>query len=201
MVSITKDNTKEPLFNGSIFLSLHFLESKLDGERGENMRTKAIESNALNAVLWALMPENRLVCLVALCTGLRITDVLNIKTEQMEKGTFTVQEKKTGKRKRVTIPRKIQENCLRKSGSIYVFPSRLSGRRPRTRQAVWKDLKRVSQALRLTGQVAPHSLRKTYARTLQAEGFTLSQIQRALNHSDTAVTLLYTMADELTFRE
>lgn len=164
------------------------------------MRTKAIDTNVLGSILWALTPVNRLVCLVALCTGLRISDVLNIKTEQMEKGTFTVQEQKTGKRKRVSIPCKIQADCLRKSGSIYVFPSRLNGRKPRTRQAVWKDLKRVSKALRLTGRVAPHSLRKTYARSLLKEGFTMSQIQRALNHSDTAVTYLYAMADELTMR-
>ena len=147
------------------------------------------------------MRPNRLACLVSMCTGLRISDVLNLRTEQLQKERFSVVEQKTGKRKFVRLPEKLRIDCLRISGDIFVFPHRLNKWKHRTRQAVWKDLKRVSQIFRLRGAIAPHSMRKTYARTLRAEGFSLAQIQKALNHSDPTVTALYAYADELTLRE
>lgn len=43
-------------------------------------------------------------------------------------------------------------------------------------------------------------MRKTYAKSLMRKGFTLSQVQKALNHSDPSVTALYAYADELAFK-
>lgn len=163
------------------------------------MKTKAIKEDSLNAVLRLLMPQNRLACLVALATGLRITDVLSLKTEQLRKERFTVFESKTGKKKMVRIPKQIRAKVIAQSGKIYAFENRLSPYKPRTRGAVWKDLNRVSKLLHLKG-IAPHSMRKTYARTLRAEGLTETEIQKALNHSSPVITRIYTMADEVGLR-
>ncbi|MBQ8837658.1 MAG: tyrosine-type recombinase/integrase [Clostridia bacterium] len=160
------------------------------------MRTDALEKDAMDLILALLTPTNCLVCEVAFCTGLRLTDVLSIKTEQLAR-SFTVQEQKTGKRKRVYLPKNVYEKCLEMCGKTYLFPNRLNGRKHRTRQAVWKDIKRVGDMLKLKGNVAPHSLRKSYARSLHRKGWTDAQIQKALNHSDVAVTLLYAYANEV----
>lgn len=148
----------------------------------------------------ALTPQNRTACLVALCTGLRISDVLSLKTCCLEKEKFTVVEQKTGKRRVIRLPEKLRRDCLKISGHIFIFPHRLNKWKPRTRQAVWKDLQTVKKAFKLKGTLGSHSMRKTYAKSLSAEGFTLSQIQKALNHTDPAITLLYSCADELGFR-
>lgn len=163
------------------------------------MKTKAIEQDSLNAVLRLLTPPNRRACLVALCTGLRIDDVLNIKTEQLNKEKFTVREFKTGKNKTCRIPQQLRVQLIKQAGHIYVFEGRCSGKKHRTRQAVWKDLHRVAKMLKING-IAPHSMRKTYARGLRAQGFTEAQIQKALNHSSPYITLLYSMADEVGLR-
>lgn len=163
------------------------------------MRTKAIERDSLNAILRLLTPENRLVCLVALYTGLRISDVLSIKTEQLEKTRFVIHEAKTGKRRTVRLSRALRDRMRTAAGRWYVFPNRLDGRKHRTRQAVWKDLNRVAKLFKLQG-LAPHSLRKTYARGLRAEGFSEAAVQRALNHSCPEITRLYTLADELALK-
>lgn len=160
------------------------------------MKTNAIKADSLNAVLRLLTPANRLVCLVALATGLRVADVLNIKTENLNKEKFTVTEFKTGKHKTIRLPQALRNRVARQAGHVYAFEGRLSGRKPRTRQAVWKDLHRVAGLLRLRG-VAPHSMRKSYARGLRAEGFTEAQIQKALNHTSPYITYLYSMADEV----
>ena len=132
---------------------------------------------------------------------MRISDVLSLKTEQLQKERFTVTEQKTGKTRRLRLPEKLRRDCLKISGDIFIFPHRTNKWKHRTRQAVWKDLRKASTMLRLKGNASPHSLRKTYARTLRKEGFSLSQIQKALNHSDPTLTVIYALADELAMRE
>ena len=163
------------------------------------MRTKAIEADSLNAILRLLTPTNRLVCLVAIATGLRISDVLSIKTGQLQKDRFTVFESKTGKKKTVRITKALRARVAAQAGKIYAFENRLTPFKHRSRTTLWKDLHRVAEAFKLKG-LAPHSLRKTYARTLRAEGLTDAEIQRAMNHSRETITRIYSMADELGLR-
>lgn len=159
-------------------------------------RSQWVSDDTMRCILTALMPANRLALLVSLSTGLRIGDVLALKTHQVERGDFSVREQKTGKRKRVHLGKTLQTDLLRQSGRIYVFEGRTSQFRHRTRQAVYKDLARVATAFRLKG-VSPHSCRKCYAvRNLHVYG-DLRKVKKLLNHSDEAVTVLYAMADEL----
>lgn len=144
-------------------------------------------------VLAALTPENRLVMRVALHTGLRVSDVLALKTEQL-KPHFWVTEKKTGKRRQVGLPEPLLSDLKKSAGREWVFPGR-SGKKPRTRQAVWKDVKRAAKAFRLNANIAPHSARKVYGAELMERYGDLDKVRRALNHSDESVTIIYAMAD------
>ena len=156
----------------------------------------------LGHLLAALTPHNRLAVEVSLATGLRISDVLGIKVEAVRngKGRFTVRELKTGKTRRVTLSGELLERCLSLSGRVYVFEHRLDWKRPRTRQSVWKDVKRVARLFRVKCNLAPHTARKTYAVGLYKRSGDLARVQRLLNHSSEAVTVLYALADELTAR-
>lgn len=164
------------------------------------MRSDWVFSEELEHLLAALMPQNRLACRVSLRTGLRIGDVLSLRTEQVRKARFTVQEQKTGKRRSVTLPQKLVDELLCWAGEIYVFPGRLNGRKHRTRQAVWKDLRRVAAAFRLKEHLSPHTMRKSYAVDEYHRTADLKRVQRLLNHDNEAVTVLYAFADELTRR-
>lgn len=165
------------------------------------MRSEYLLSEDVRHVLAALMPANRIACEIALRTGLRIGDVLLLKREQLSKRRFTVQEQKTGKRRVVTLPDGLRERALAQSGAIYVFPGRKDGRVPRTRQAVYKDLKRAARAFRVDVQLSPHSLRKVYAvEQMRKSGGDLKKVQKLLNHDDPAVTAIYALSDELTKR-
>lgn len=147
-------------------------------------------------LLAALMPQNRLALEVSLATGLRIGDVLVLKVEDVRKGRWTVQEHKTGKRKVIKLNKTLQAACLAIAGPIYVFTGRLDGRQHRTRQAVWKDLKRVAALFHLKVNLAPHSMRKIYAVEQYHKSGDLKRVQKLLNHENEAVTMLYAMADE-----
>lgn len=160
------------------------------------MRTEYIFNDELEHVLALLMPSNRLACQLALKAGLRIGDVLSIKTADL-KQRMSIKEKKTGKTRRISMSKDLLLKLQAHAGLLYVFPSR-SGESHRTRQAVWKDLKRAQEALRLPGNIGTHTMRKVYAVRLMKRYGSIKKVMDALNHDNETTTLLYAMADLLT---
>lgn len=69
------------------------------------MRSSYVEPGPLGLVLAALQPTNRLVFEVMLVTGLRVGDVLNLRTEQVQRQRFTVREAKRAKLGGCTYPK------------------------------------------------------------------------------------------------
>ena len=159
------------------------------------MTTEYLLRREMGHVLAALTPSNRIVCEVCLHTGLRVGDVLAIKTADIKR-QFWVTEAKTGKKRRVNLPDELVEKIRAQAGETWAFPGRKEGSH-RTRQAVWADVKRAAKAFRLKQNVAPHSFRKVYAVELMRKCGDAKRVQRALNHSDQATTMIYIMAAEL----
>lgn len=165
------------------------------------MRSRWIDADALALVLAALMPENALACEVSLRYGLRIGDVLALKSEDVKKGRFSIIEEKTGKRRRLTLCPEMQARLLRYAGRLYVFPHRTDWKRHRTRQAVYKDIRRAADAFRLGGGISPHTMRKAYAVDAYRRTGSLDRVRRLLLHDDEAVTMIYALADNLAVKQ
>lgn len=142
----------------------------------------------------ALTRENALVLRVCLHTGLRISDVLELRPDQL-KPHFWVKEMKTGKSKQVGLPGPLLADLQSVAGENWVFPGR-NPEKHRTRQAVWKDVKRAARAFRIKQNAAPHSARKVYAVELLRKYGDFERVRRALNHSSDSVTLIYALADQ-----
>ena len=159
------------------------------------MRSEWVSKGEVEHILAALSPQNRLACEISMITGFRINDVLALKPEQVKKQRFSIKEQKTGKTRTVRLPKEIVDRCLACSGQHYVFEGRLNGKEHRTRQAVFKDLRRVAKAFRVKENLTPHSMRKVYAVEEYAKHGDLKKVQRLLNHSSEAVTMLYAMAN------
>ena len=157
------------------------------------MTTDYLLHRDVDEVLAMLMPGNALVMRVALHTGLRVGDVLALRTEQLAP-RFWVTESKTGKRRQIGLPEPLLSDLKSHAGEKWVFPGR-NPEKHHTRQAVWKDVKRAATAFRLRQNVAPHSARKVYAVDLLKKYGDIAKVKKALNHSSEAVTLIYAMAD------
>lgn len=157
------------------------------------MKTEYLLQKEVDGVLAMLTPDNARVMRVALHTGLRVSDVLDLRTAQLAP-RFWVTEKKTGKRRQVGLPEPLLSDLKNGAGTVWVFPGRVPGKR-RTRQAVWKDVKRAARALRLPQNVGPHSARKVYAVDLLERYGDIERVKRALNHSSESVTMIYALAD------
>lgn len=158
------------------------------------MTTDYLLHREVDEVLAMLMPGNALVMRVALHTGLRVGDVLSLKTDQLAP-RFWVTESKTGKRKQIGLPEPLLSDLKKCAGDLWVFPGK-DPKNHRTRQAVWKDVKRAAKALRLPQNAAPHSARKVYSVELLAKYGDIKRVQRALNHSSESVTMIYALADK-----
>lgn len=165
------------------------------------MRSDWLHTESLRHILAALTFENRLAIETSLATGLRIGDVLALKSSCLLKERFTIREEKTGKSRRIRLPQGLRDELLHIAGRFYVFEHRLDPRRHRTRQAVWKDMHRACELFRIKHLVVtPHSARKVYAVSKYQNGYSLKKVQQLLNHTDEAVTMLYAMADTITER-
>lgn len=159
------------------------------------MTTEYLLRREMEHVLAALTPSNRLVCRVCLQTGLRVGDVVALRTDQLGR-QFWITEAKTRKRRRVNLPGDLLDQIRAQAGKVWAFPGRDPAKH-RTRQAVWADVKRAAKAFRIKQNVAPHSFRKVYAVELLRRCGDVKRVQRALNHSDCATTMVYVMAAEL----
>lgn len=163
-------------------------------------RTQWVSDDVMSHILAALTPNNRLAIITSLLTGLRIGDVLSLRTSDLSHERFTVTEQKTLKKRQIRLPCKLRDELLKICGKIYVFEHRTDPRRHRSRQAVYKDIRRAAKAFRVKALVAPHSARKVYAVKEYKKDFNMRRVQKLLNHSDEAVTMIYALADELSVR-
>lgn len=178
-------------------------------------KTEYLLNREVERVLAALTPVNALVMRVMLHTGLRVGDALNLTFPLREQMWIT--EQKTGKRRHIGLPRPLIDEIGRQAryyipqhlrryinaepprgmAPLWAFPSPRDHTRHRTRQAVWKDVKRAARAFRLPANAGTHSARKIYAVGLLRKYGDLERVRRALNHSDDSVTAIYAMADRL----
>lgn len=163
------------------------------------MTTEYLYQQEVDRVLSALMPQNQLIVKVMLQTGMRLSDALQMPIEGLSTSGWYV-EGKTGKKRRYGLPRPLLEAIKEQAGPEWAFPGRKPGTH-KTRQAVWRDIKRAAVAFRLPQNVGAHSMRKVYAVRLMQKYGKLEKVQRNLNHASGSVTAIYAMADILLDRK
>ena len=160
------------------------------------MRTYYLNPVVYNKLYACMQYPNALALRVSLETGLRIDDVLSLTVKQLDKRTLYGVAKKTKKAFKKTISQDLANRLRQIQGEFYIFEGRLNARKHRTRQAVWKDVKKASRVLHINGNIAPHSARKTYGVEKFKEAG-IGTVQRELQHNDVSTTVLYAFADYL----
>lgn len=160
------------------------------------MRTDYIKPSIYKEVYQLMQYENALALRCSLETGLRIGDVLKMRPADIQGRTITYTAQKTGKAGKKVVSADLAKRLKQIAGKKYVFTGRF-GDKPRTRQTVWKDVKKASKELKIQGNLSCHSARKTYAvEEFHNEG--LTKTQKELQHNRLDTTMLYAYSDMLT---
>lgn len=157
------------------------------------MRSRYIEQGEIDRLKAVCSDEAFLPLLVSLETGLRVGDVVALRCTCVKADGIHYKAQKTGKRGIAPISDRLRQQ-LNKRGK-WVFPSPKDDSKHLTRQAVWARIKRAgrSAGIDLDG-LSPHTMRKVFAVELYREkGF--KEVQRALQHNNTATTEIYSFAD------
>lgn len=143
--------------------------------------------------------ENSLALRTCLETGWRVDDVLHLKTADLRGRTLSCVAMKTGKPDSKVISADLAKRLKQIANNGRLFDGRF-GDKPRTRQAVWRDVKKAAKRLKLDGNIAPHSARKTYA----VEDFKdngLATTMKDLQHDRVSTTLIYAFADLIDYKQ
>lgn len=166
------------------------------------MRTDYIEPELYKLIFMHMSYDNALALEVSLATGMRIGDVLKIRPSDIQSDGIHFVAEKTGKTGLAPVDRRLSEKLRKNGNRWFCFPHRDQPRsKHRTRQAVWKDVKRAADIVRASGliddqNVAPHSGRKTFAVVDKAR-YGAAHAQAALQHSNRCTTEIYTESDRL----
>lgn len=156
-------------------------------------RTSYLNPQLYNKLYAVMQYDNALALRTCLETGWRVDDVLHLKTSDLTGRTLRCVAQKTGKPDRKVISADLAKRLKQVANNGRLFDGRF-GNKPRTRQTVWRDVKKAAKLLNLDGNIAPHSARKTYA----VEDFKdngLAVTMRDLQHDRVSTTLIYAFAD------
>lgn len=138
-------------------------------------------------------------------TGLRISDILTVKVQDvLDKDHFYIVEQKTKRakqrskkytvRKRIPIIKKLQRlinnYCEGLRGTDYLFKSRQGKNRPITRVRAYDILREAARHCDLT-EIGTHTLRKTFGYLVYQNDKDVALLQDIFNHSAPYITLKY----------
>jgi len=157
---------------------------------------------AAPAVSDPLGNRDRTMLEVLYATGLRVSELVNLRYSQVNLNQGVIRILGKGNRERL-IPlgeeavRWLNEFTRTARGEIllerqtdYLFPTRRGDRM--TRQAFWHIIKRYARKAGVDRELSPHTLRHAFATHLLNHGADLRVVQMLLGHSDLSTTQIYT---------
>lgn len=169
---------------------------------------KSLTEEEVDALLGApvisdpLGHRDRTMLEVLYATGLRVTELVNLKHSQVNVNQGVLRIIGKGDRERM-IPlgeeavrwlqqfmRNPRVEILIERQTDYLFPTRRGDKM--TRQAFWHIIKRYARKAGVQKELSPHTLRHAFATHLLNHGADLRVVQMLLGHSDLSTTQIYT---------
>ena len=157
---------------------------------------------AAPAVRDPLGSRDRTMLEVLYATGLRVSELVNLRYEQINLNQGVIRILGKGNRERL-IPlgdeavrwltefvHGARDEILLERQTDYLFPTRRGDRM--TRQAFWHIIKRYARKAGIGKGLSPHTLRHAFATHLLNHGADLRVVQILLGHSDLSTTQIYT---------
>ena len=146
--------------------------------------------------------RDRAMLEVLYATGLRVSELVNLRADQLDLNQGVVRVTGKGERERLVPLNEDAQGWVRRfldeaRGKIlggrqtpYMFPTRRSD--CMTRQAFWHIIKRYAEQAGVSSNLSPHTLRHAFATHMLNNDADLRVVQMLLGHSDISTTTIYT---------
>lgn len=148
--------------------------------------------------------RDRAIIEVLYATGLRISELINLTTEELHLSMKLIQVVGKGNKERL-IPigemgtywldyymTNARPQLLKKAKNDTPVIFLNARGAPLSRQGVWKKLKQLSREAGIQASITPHTLRHSFATHLLENGADLRVVQELLGHSNISTTQIYT---------
>lgn len=147
--------------------------------------------------------RNYALLAVLFSTGCRVSEIANIKLEDINFEKHTIRVTGKGSKERQVFLSSQAENALKNylvyrqaiSGmsTSYIFVNRLG--KPLTRRGIAYILEILQQKSNIKKHVTPHMLRHSFATKLVSNGADIRSVQAMLGHENLSTTQIYTHVD------
>ncbi|MCX5666255.1 MAG: site-specific tyrosine recombinase XerD [Candidatus Omnitrophica bacterium] len=139
-------------------------------------------------------------------TGMRVSEMVELGTGTLNLDVGFIKCKGKGDKERMVpigsearkaISRymeKVRPSLLKSRTDSHLFLTRLG--KKVSRQSFWKMMKKYAKTAKIRKEIAPHTLRHSFATHLLERGADLRVVQEMLGHSDIATTQIYTHIDK-----
>jgi integrase/recombinase XerD len=148
-------------------------------------------------------PANRVIVLLLAHTGMRVSELCNLKTEDvdLDSSIIRIRSGKGDKDRIVLIPAEVSEELrpyylerLTDRKCPYFLRSRRGSRFDTS--TVERRIRQIASQAGIVRRVTPHVLRHTFATTILRNGGDIRFIQQLLGHASVATTQIYTHVDD-----
>lgn len=155
--------------------------------------------------------RNKLIFELLYATGVRVSELVNIKLEDINKSEMTIKVLGKGNKERICFYgeyaldalnlylNESRPKLLRNKTSDYLLINHIGGKL--TDRGVRDIVKRVIKLTSIKSNVSPHTLRHTFATHLLNEGADLKTVQELLGHVSLSTTSIYTHVSNERLRE
>ncbi|MCB5950601.1 site-specific tyrosine recombinase XerD [Enterococcus sp. BWT-B8] len=147
--------------------------------------------------------RNRAILEVMYATGLRVTELIELKLADLHLAIGLLQTIGKGDKERIIplgdhaiywIEKYLEEgrpNLIKSPSNVPQLFVNHHGK-SLSRQGIWKNLKQIVQEAGIKKNITPHTLRHSFATHLLENGTDLRIVQELLGHADISTTQIYT---------
>ena len=184
--------------NPSDLLYLPKVRKKLPNTLSEEEVDKLLDINLTDCFSY----RNKAMLEVLYATGLRVSELVNLKMENIDFESDIIRTFGKGNKERV-IPigeyaryyldlylKEYRNQMLKHGNNEYVFLNNHG--KNMTRQGFFKIIKAIASEKGINKEISPHILRHSFASHLLKHGADLRTIQELLGHSNVSTTQIYT---------
>lgn len=158
---------------------------------------KKLRDKETNPKKAKLYDRNYMMVLLGVNTALRFSDLRRLTVDKVKYNQIVQRDKKTRKENKITLNSEIYDELMKyiKRQELtdvdYLFWSQKGVNKPLSRVQGYNIIQEIKEGCKIRYQIGTHTLRKTFGYWFYKQYGDVVALQRILNHSTPAMTLIY----------